>query len=189
MNKALLRQEMKKRAENIVVADKESADKAIFETLFSLPEYEKAKKLFVYVSDGAEVSTRPIIEKSLGLGKEVFVPLCHGKGIMDAIRINAFSELSVGRYGLLEPRGDGERANPEELDLIIAPGVAFDKECHRLGRGAGYYDRYIQKAKKAYCIGICYGAFLEEKIEAEAHDERMDAVISEKGERLWTKET
>ena len=72
-----------------------------------------------------------------------------------------------------------QKADPCELDLVIVPGVAFDRKKNRLGRGKGYYDRFLEQAKNAKTIGICKSDRLFDHVPTDAHDRKMDALITE----------
>ena len=88
--------------------------------------------------------------------------------------------MASGVYGIIEPQA-GESCRAEDIDFMVVPGVAFSSDGRRLGRGKGYYDRYLsQEGFRAFCVGVCYACQLREDIPAEAHDKRVDAVISAK---------
>ena len=88
--------------------------------------------------------------------------------------------MASGAYGIIEPQ-EGEPCCVEDIDFMVVPGVAFASDGRRLGRGKGYYDRYLsQEGFRAFCVGVCYACQLCEDIPAEAHDKRVDAVISAK---------
>ena len=85
--------------------------------------------------------------------------------------------MASGAYGIVEPQM-GEPCGAEEIDLMIVPGVAFSADGRRLGRGKGYYDRYLsQGGFRAYCVGVCYACQLREDIPAEIHDKKVEKVI------------
>ena len=85
--------------------------------------------------------------------------------------------LSAGAYGIMEPQ-DGEPCRAEEIDLMVVPGVAFAEDGRRLGRGKGYYDRYLSRVGfRAYTVGVCYGCQLRDDIPAEPHDKKVDMVV------------
>ena len=85
--------------------------------------------------------------------------------------------MASGAYGIVEPQS-GEPCRAEDVDLMIVPGVAFASDGRRLGRGKGYYDRYLSQAGfRAYCVGVCYACQLREDIPAEMHDKKVEKVI------------
>ncbi len=180
MNKKQMRALMRTRVSEIPENERLSEDAAIYENAISLPEWKSAKNIFVYVGVGDEVSTDALTEKLISVGKRVCVPLCRGKGEMDAVYIPSLDSLKPGRYGIPEPQECGEKALPEEMDIIIVPGVAFGIDGTRLGRGAGYYDRFLSRAENAKKIALCREAALCETVPTEPHDKKVDIIVSER---------
>lgn len=85
--------------------------------------------------------------------------------------------MASGAYGITEPQ-QGEPCGEEEIDLMVVPGVAFAEDGRRLGRGKGYYDRYLSREGfRAYTVGVCYSCQLRDDVPAESHDKRVDKVI------------
>ncbi len=180
MYKKRLRLEMRKASEGMPEDVRNAADAAIYDALLKLSEYKSAENIFIYISSGDEVSTEAMIQAMLNDKKNVFVPLCYGAGIMDAVQLNDTDELRRGLYGIPEPPCDNQCISPEKLSLIIVPGVCFSEEGGRLGRGAGYYDRYISRAKGVATVGLCRENNLISSINTDAHDEQIDIIITEK---------
>lgn len=179
MNKSEFRKKMLTRSESLSVGQRAVSDEKIYESFINCKEYADAKNVFAYVGIGSEISTDKLIDKMLRDGKSVSVPLCHGKGEMDAVRIESRSELHEGRYGIPEPSDAAEKTPAQELDLIIVPGVAFGEDGVRLGRGGGYYDRFLKKAKNAYKIALCREINIEKTVPHEEHDESVDIIVSD----------
>lgn len=177
MTKSELRTLAKAKNKALTKNEKEAIDKKISENFLSLDLLRK--KVFVYVSFGDEIETRGIIEHFIKDGCEVCVPLCREKGEMEAKRIESLSELAVGKYGILEPHEDAEAVQPSELSLIVVPGLAFGRDFSRLGRGAGYYDRFLGKAVAATKIALCREVNLYETVPCEEHDRRVDIIVTE----------
>lgn len=180
MNKKEMRAFVRARISEIPESKRLSEDAVIYKNAMSLPEWEAAKSVFVYVGIGCEVRTDTLIEKLISDGKRVCVPLCRENGVMDAVYIPSLDFLKPGRYGIPEPQECGEKAQPEELDIIIVPGVAFGIDGTRLGRGAGYYDRFLCRAENAKKIALCREAALSETVPTETHDEKVDIIVSER---------
>ncbi|MCJ1393360.1 hypothetical protein MMC18_006233 [Xylographa bjoerkii] len=143
---------------------------SIQERLFSLPEYQSAKKISVYLSmPSGEVSTRCIVEDALRKGKQVFVPYLYKEtpndgstvsAVMDMVSIGSeadYNSLPVDKWGIPTPdpasiskrmcslSGNSQSANSGDLDMIVIPGVAFDQDRNRLGHGKGYYDLFLHR--------------------------------------------
>ncbi|WP_287227991.1 5-formyltetrahydrofolate cyclo-ligase [Oscillibacter sp.] len=109
----------------------------------ALPEYRSAGAVFCFVSAGREIDTRPILEQTLADGKMLCVPLCVADGIMELRAIRNLEELFPGAYGILEPPADSPALSPDQIDLAVIPCVTCSREGRRLGRGGGYYDRFL----------------------------------------------
>ena len=89
----------------------------------------------------------------------------------------ASSSLTEGAYGILEPQGSVPCC-ADEIDLMVVPGVAFTAAGDRLGRGKGYYDKYLsRKSFRAFCVGVCYAHQLLAELPTESHDKRMDMIV------------
>ncbi len=151
--------------------------------LFGSGIFKKARGLCIYVSLPAEVDTWPIIAKCLRSGKKVLAPLAdpRTKQLKFYEIRNPKADLKKGAYGILEPKPAMTRlASFREADLVIVPGVAFDKRGHRLGRGAGYYDRFLEKIdKKVHTVGLAFSFQIVAKLPAEKHDQKLDRVITD----------
>ena len=117
--------------------------RAIARHLLALPEYRSAGAVFCFVSAGREIDTRPILEQTLADGKMLCVPLCVADGIMELRAIRDLKELFPGAYGILEPPADSPALSPDQIDLAVIPCVTCSREGRRLGRGGGYYDRFL----------------------------------------------
>lgn len=163
---------------------REIAQQSILKQVAELSEYQKAKTIFCYVSTLEEVNTWPLIAHALEVGKRVGVPRCIGKGRMEVREIHRLEQLEKGAYGIMEPAKDCPVIGKEEIDLGIIPCVSADRQGHRLGHGAGYYDRFLEKAKFPKVL-LCFRTLMMEEIPTEKYDVQMDRVIFEKeGEML-----
>ncbi|MDD5824112.1 MAG: 5-formyltetrahydrofolate cyclo-ligase [Firmicutes bacterium] len=178
--KTLLRREIKARAKALTSEYKASASEAIYQALIDTAEYEAANTVMLYLHMGNEPSTTKLLEKLPEDGKRACIPLCTDTEghIMVAKLYTGKESLAVGAYGIMEPAADAEEIEPEEIDLIVTPCVSCDRECRRLGHGAGYYDRYIPKAD-CPVIAVCYEELMSEEVPVDEYDHPMDAVITE----------
>ena len=119
-----------------------------------------------------------VLRACLQQGKTLLLPRCGENGRMTAHRITDFRQLQTGAYGILEPDPEAEVFPPEEIELILTPGLAFSPQGARLGRGKGYYDRFLPQTR-AKTIGICYGTRLLPEIPMEPLDRAVDAVLTD----------
>src|SRR5690606_5030175 len=111
----------------------------------ALPQLATAQTVGAYASIGNEVATGNLIAALLSAGKNLVLPVVEGDGVMEFRAVTDLSRLTPGVFGILEPR-EGEPCLPENIDLLFIPGLAFDHRGGRLGRGKGYYDRYLARA-------------------------------------------
>lgn len=153
---------------------------AILAALTSLPVYRTAAVIFAYVSVGHEPDTRALIYESLAAGKQVCVPFCFAKGIMEAREIKALDDLQNGKYGIPEPGGNCPIVPPGQIDLVVAPCVCADREGYRLGYGGGFYDRWLEKSRARTSV-LCYAEMVVDAVPREAHDISVEMVITEHG--------
>ena len=157
----------------------DEADRAIMQKLLESHEYKSAERVFAYYSVGREVSTHKIIERALSDGKRVALPVSLPGGKMLFREIRDTECLRPGAYGIPEP---DESCAPMECrsgDLVLVPAVSCDAKGSRLGRGAGYYDRFLQDRD---CVSVCLmrSALMQESIPTDAHDVPVKLVINEK---------
>lgn len=142
------------------------------------PVYLKSRALFVYVSTAREPDTAGILAEARRSGRAAYVPKCLPGGRMKAVRIESRADLSPGFAGIPEPADGLPEAAPGELDLIIVPCAGAARDGRRLGRGGGYYDRFLAQTRAVrFCL--CFEALLSGDIPAAAHDIRMDYIATE----------
>ena len=141
--------------------------------VLALEAYRSARTVLCYHSVGGEVDTIRLIERMRSDGKTVCLPAIVEKGVMEARRMDC---LVPGPYGI--PCPEGPRVLPEEIDLVVVPGLAFDLLCHRLGQGGGYYDRYLPLCRGVK-IGLAFECQVVDDLPLEAHDIQLDYVATE----------
>lgn len=154
----------------------------IHEKLFSLPEFIKAKLILFYLSFDGEVETYRMIDKAISLGKKVAVPVINrrDKILLPSLISDCGCDLEVGPYEIFQPRPKQIRNVPlNKIDLIIVPAVAFDLKGNRIGRGVGYYDRFLGSLpKRIPSIGLAFDFQVLGEIPAiESHDFSVDRVV------------
>lgn len=157
--------------------------KEMSEEVFSVVEitgyFQNAKSVFIYNSLPDEVATLQFVERWAS-EKKFFMPTLNGEEMI----FRAYSDSSqtkIGALGINEPLG--EEGIPKANDLIIVPGLAFDRTMNRLGRGKGYYDKYLT-ATKAVKMGVCFDFQLLDSIPTDTHDVKMDVLVSE-NDLIW----
>lgn len=140
--------------------------------------YRQAKTIFCFVSHGKEPDTYPLLEQALADGKTLCVPLCKAEGEMDAKVIHSLNELQPGAYGIPEPGENAETLLPSQIDLAVIPCLAASRDGKRLGKGGGYYDRFLVGYHGTAFL-LCPRKLLVESLPTELHDIRLAHVITE----------
>ncbi len=179
MNKSVLREQLRKKRDSIPLDGLEKASDIIFQRLIADENIQKAKVVMTYVSMTSEVGTHRLINALLTIGKKVAVPVVNGREL-DISYINSMDDLEKGSYEILEPKKSRfSRCELSDIDVVIVPAIAFDKGRHRIGYGAGFYDRLLPKTN-AVKIGICYDFCVVENVFPEWYDVKADYIITEK---------
>jgi len=157
---------------------------AIFDQLNKTEFYTEAHNVMLYVSFGSEVMTKPIIDDLLSRGKRVFIPVTvpKTKALIVSELKSYEDDLVVGHFGVMEPKEEALRpVEPSILDLVIVPGVAFDRNGYRIGYGGGYYDRFIPRLpQKTTTVSLAFDMQLIEKIPTSEYDMAVEYIITEK---------
>ncbi|MDP8956000.1 MAG: 5-formyltetrahydrofolate cyclo-ligase [Actinomycetota bacterium] len=165
--------------DSIPEAERPAMTKRIEERLFSLPEIRSAKTVLLFYSFGSEVSTRAIIERLLEEGRKVFLPYMEGSEMLAAELRRGDLPVTTS-YGPKEPP-DRTPVDPKDVDVVIAPGLAFDRSGHRIGYGGGNFDRYLDRlAAQATRVGIAYHLQLLPEVPHGPGDQAVDYVVTDK---------
>ncbi|MDD5770938.1 MAG: 5-formyltetrahydrofolate cyclo-ligase [Candidatus Omnitrophica bacterium] len=140
--------------------------------------FKKAKIVMFYVAFGGEVKTEEMIKEAKKMGKLICVPVCRrDREIMQPAVLEDHSRLKEGPYGVLEPASRA-LVDPDELDLIIVPGLAFDRKGNRLGRGKGCYDRFLGAlSDNMPSIGLAFDFQILPLVPTANHDVTIKQVI------------
>jgi 5-formyltetrahydrofolate cyclo-ligase len=164
--------------------NKDEVSRVIVQKFLDLPEYAAAQTVMFYVDVRTEVKTREFLSVALTHGKKVIVPYCVD-GELELFWLQSMDELSLGMYKILEPQAE-LRALPEkkvsaiDLDLVMVPGVAFDRRGARMGHGFGYYDKLLEHARiNTPLVALAFECQLFEEIPTAAHDIFMDKIVTE----------
>lgn len=155
--------------------EKKEKSKSIFKQLEDLDHFKKSKTIMVYWSMNDEVYTHDFILKYYQT-KKIILPKVVGNDL-ELKQFTGIENMVLGDYGIAEPSGE-TFSELSALDIIIVPGVAFDRNLNRLGRGKAYYDKLL-KNTKAIKVGICFDFQLIDKVPVDEHDIKMEMVISD----------
>ncbi|WP_252236928.1 5-formyltetrahydrofolate cyclo-ligase [Clostridium sp. CH2] len=179
-DKKKLRREILKLRKEIDSEEKKNFDNIIHNKFLKSKFYSQCKNIFVYISYDSEIDTKTLIRRALKDGKNIYVPRTNYETkLMEAIRIVSLENLTEDEHGILEPKENELATNLDNIDLIIMPGVAFDKNGGRMGYGGGFYDRYLNKCKKdIHKISLAYDFQVVGCIPMDKHDIRIDYIIT-----------
>ncbi|MEO8269486.1 MAG: 5-formyltetrahydrofolate cyclo-ligase [Aureliella sp.] len=165
-------------------ANKDEVSATITDRFTELPEYHSAQTVMFYIDVRDEVRTRQALPAAIASGKRIVIPYCV-EGELELFHLESMEELDVGMYKILEPREvlrevPSKRLQPSDLDLVMVPGVAFDRQGGRTGHGKGYYDKLLEHARAdAPLIALAFESQIFPEIPCESHDIYMDKVVTE----------
>lgn len=152
------------------------AEKALRSRIQSWSVFQEAENIAIYIAMPDEMS----LEFLIGSGKQVYLPrFVEASGKYEMALLENENQLEAGKYGIKEPGKKCRASCKDEIGLWFIPGMAFDKQGHRLGRGAGFYDR-ILAGEGGIKAGVCSSERVLEGIPLEEHDVRMDFVLTDK---------
>ncbi len=164
--------------------NKDELSHAICQRFMALPAYAAASTVMFYIDVRTEVRTRQDLLPALGSGKQIVVPYCVNDEL-ELFHLEDMQELEVGMYKILEPRADlrsvaSKHVDVGQLDLVMVPGVAFDRTGARMGHGKGYYDKLLEHARPdTPLVALAFECQLFEEIPTQAHDVFMDQILTE----------
>ena len=181
LKKQKLREETLKKLRDIPKAEKKKRVEELKNKLFSLEEFKKAKCVMFYLSKHYEIDTHEMVDEAIAMGKKVVVPITlkEENTLKPSELKDREKELIKGHYGIHQPGEEHIRPVPlEEVDVMVVPGLAFDKNGHRLGHGGGYYDRFLEKAPPSvFTVGLAFDFQLVDELPLHATDIPIDKVL------------
>ena len=169
-DKAALRAEMS--AFRVNPEERRKASVKLVERILESPEWGQARVVLLF----AALHDEPDVIGLMGHGRETCFPRFHADRGYAAARVVDAGELIPGQFGILEPPSSAEEITATEVDLVIVPGMAFDRSGNRLGRGRGFYDRWLAELAGAK-LGIGFDHQLLDALPCEPHDMVMDGVL------------
>lgn len=183
--KKALRTEIKCRKGEYSMEELSRLSALIVGRLLVHPRYQTAKTILLYHPLADEVNilalaNPPAPRTGNCVGKTILLPKVTGRTTMELRQYTSPEHVEQGAFGIMEPRGPLFTAM-DMVDLAIIPGIAFDRNGNRLGRGKGYYDRLLPSLSNAYKIGVCFSFQLYPEIPVTETDTRMDEVVTDAG--------
>ena len=175
MEKADIRRQMRAARRALTADQRQQMSAAVADRLEQLPQFARARVVLMYWSMDDEVQTHTLVERH-HLSKTVLLPCVDGENLR--LRQYTGSQCLVAgeQFGIGEPSGP-EWTDLGAVDLVVVPGVAFDRRGNRMGRGRGFYDRLLRSLPSAFKVGVGFAFQLLDAIPAEAHDVPMDCIL------------
>ncbi len=182
MRKKIIRQETLDKRRNLGKTYHKNSSKKIISSILNSSYYKNANTIMTFISFSDEVDTHDFIKHAIDDGKKVVVPVTFPKTKeLKPSHIKDFNELELGYYNILTPKEAFIRfIDPKEIDLVIVPGVAFDKYGYRVGYGGGYYDRFLSGLSDIVKIGIAFEVQIIDKVPKDSFDIPVDFIFTEK---------
>lgn len=183
LTKEKIREKYKKIRSKIPKLEHKKLSLKAAKQLFKIKEFKKSNTIGIYLSKSKEMDTFSIFKKSLALKKRIAAPKIDSnkKNSMDFFQIkNRAKDCKKGSYNLLEPKNHCSIVPKEKLELIIVPGIVFDRQGYRLGAGKGFYDRFLKKCAASLKVGLTFEKTFLPCLPREKNDIPMDMVITEK---------
>lgn len=178
-----IRREVLRKRDNLSLKDRVELSRRICDNLLNLEEFKQSKVIHFFLSTKSEVIAEEAIRKALSTGKEVVVPVIdRSHRHISLSKIEDYDkELTITTHGILEPRPEFYRPVPlRDIELMVLPGVAFDTKGHRLGYGAGYYDRLLEeKEDRPLLMALAFEIQIVDDIPVGDHDVRVDKIVTE----------
>ena len=179
MDKKELREKIMAKRDRLSKNEINKYNENIYTKVIESEYYKNSKCIFIFVSYKSEVNTHKIIKKALEDNKRVCVPkIISLKDGMEAIEIRNFSELKIGKKGILEPESFSFKIDPKKIDIVFTPGLAFDNNGGRLGYGGGFYDKFFKRLKEdTPKIGLAYSFQIVDLVPMYEWDIRINDII------------
>lgn len=176
MTKQELRALMRQRKKEMTAEQRLQWSSSVCNHVLRLPLWQEARVVMLYSALPDEVDVSLLIEKAWQEGKHVLLPKVTGDAEMEVQTVGPDTPFAAGAFGINEPIGR-KFQDFSAIDLAIVPGMAFDFRGNRLGRGKGYYDRFLPSLTHAFMLAVCFPYQHVEAVPADSHDCRMDAVV------------
>jgi len=185
LDKKIIRREILTKRASLGKNGNISRSKDIIDLLKNSDYYKNAYTIMTFISFGSEIDTHEFIKSSIAEGKRIVVPVTfHESREMKPSQVLDFEELEPGYYNILTPKKEFIRyIDPMEIDLVIVPGAAFDRDGYRVGYGGGFYDRFLSSkiSKDAIKIGIGFDLQVIDNVPRDDFDVPVDFIVTEKG--------
>lgn len=187
--KSKLRDELRARRQGRDPKDHARRSERLREQLEGWGGFRAARAIAAFVGVRGEPDTSLLLKAYLGRGRELWLPRIHGEGLMTFEQVRDLDELVDGPHGLREPtatRDDGDPRWAHRVELVLVPGLGFDRSGARIGQGGGFYDRALEPLGKSdpVRVGICFADELLAEgvtVPTEEHDARVHVIVTDEG--------
>lgn len=173
MDKDYFRKKIKKSRNLMRIEERRTESEIVCKKLLELKKYKEAKKIMSFMNFGSELEIELFNKRVIFDGKELYLPKVEKDGTLSVVRYSG--DFSIGAFGIREPLGGRYQG---DLDLIITPGLVFDRVGNRIGYGKGYYDKLFSKYNRVLKIAPIFEIQLFDKIPCEEHDIKIDMIIT-----------
>jgi 5-formyltetrahydrofolate cyclo-ligase len=178
--KRALRRHVRELREGLPEDERVERSRAVAGNVLRLPVLEDATTVMAFSPFGSEVDIRPLLEVLLERTAQLALPRVEGRSIV-AVAYRPGDPMRRASFGALEPAGDDVVA-PQEIDVVLTPGLAFDRRGYRLGYGRGYYDRFLRRLRAdAVAVGVAFAAQIVDEVPHGRGDRAVDLVVTEDG--------
>lgn len=175
-DKRALRAHVRELKKQFTVEALRAQSQPIIDRLLAHPRVASAATVLFYHSLPDEVYTHEAILRLAAMGKRVLLPVVVSDDALELRLYRPNNAFQSGSFGIQEPTGKAFR-QVEDIDVALVPGMAFDAQGNRLGRGKGYYDRLLHQLSHTYKIGVCFDFQKQSRVPTEPTDVRMDEVL------------
>lgn len=176
--KNTLRQSYRKKRDKLSEAEVKKNSSLIKQKLERLPEFKEAKMILMYASFKSEVHTHDIIKEFLHQKQIVLTKMDSKEKRLALFEVRDWTDLEENPVGILEPK-IGREVYPQDIDLVIVPGVVFDTNGKRIGYGAGYYDRLLSEISGPK-IALAFEVQIAKELPIDNYDINVDKILTEK---------
>lgn len=184
MDKSAIRASMLQRRSTLLPDQAARLSHFAQQRLLATEFFATTSRLALYSPVRNETATNNIFDEACRQGKQVYYPRVTGESL-EFVQINGLAQLVVGSFGVLEP-ADNLEVGRQEPELILIPGVAFDRQGHRLGYGRGFYDRYLARCSgQVVRVGFSYSFQLCDSLPISAHDQALDVLVTDAETITW----
>ena len=177
LKKVLRREFLSKRAA-VSISERDRISHELIKKFTATEIYREAKIIMAYASMPDEIQLNELFAACFVDKKILAVPFIVGKREMQAVEVPNFDVLEVGEFNILSVKQNQNFIEPAQIDCVVVPGVAFDKNCNRLGMGGGYYDKFLPRAVNAKKIALAYDFQLVDALPIEEHDVKVDMILT-----------